>query len=945
MGAGFPEHPDFKFEIPQFPHTIITDREQVAEEVAKIDPDDTLSFDFESTGLDYMTNEPAGISVGDRRHAWYFHGTGVLEQITPWLEDNMYRIDRPWAGHNIKFDMHLLHKLGVRLNMPVDTQVAQWLINENYSLKLKDLARTRLGIQEKLASFSDLQIYTKKLVDKKRKDDVSIWEIPIDILGPYAALDARLTYDLWKLLEVDLKADEQWEHFFAKQMPFTHVLMQMELNGVMVDQDAAQALNDEYGGVVEELYEQWDERTAQLMGDPVNPRSPVQLRELLFDTMNLKSNVTTKTGLLSTNHLVLTRLNRQDSSGLVATLLEIRKYEKLVNTYLTTLLTKTHDGRIHTNYNQTGTVTGRLSSSGTLNLQNIPARGEKGKRMRRLFIAPEGYFLVGIDYSQIELRLLTHFSRDKTLLRAYLLGQDIHQITADRIGIPRYAGKTVNFGCVPLTTQALTKDGWKSYDEIKVGDDVLGYNNATEQLEWNKVKKVAVYDDAPLVRMHHDRGFSVECTPNHRWLSNRRRHLGNGERPYIREFVTPETLTGEHSIILSAVANTETVLDITPEEAAIVGWLLTDGYIKQSTYVGAPSQSHETKVGFVGRILQKKAVGRRHIEALLQNVEHTTYTDKNNTVHYLLSPDYLRDLWNRANLFAGSLEAFVLGLNQQQRAAFLQAAYLAEGTPGTNRISQNVGPVLDALKLAATLQGYYVSQYTEKQPAVSGNYAAKLIMQKPRITGQRMRIEELGDTSVWCIQTELGTWVMRQDDKIMLTGNTIYGQGPNTLANVIEEQGNPRPTKTQAKKWLRQFDLLYPEVPRWKKHEVIKARERGYCNTIAGRRRHVEGLEHFDKYLRARAERQVPNSIIQGSAGDVINQAMLWLSQDILDQYGAKMLLQVHDELVFEVPKKEATALAVHVQERMQAVKDYFNISIPVVAEPTIGPNWTEAKG
>ncbi len=617
--ANFEGHPQFDFEIPSFAYTLITDPEQVAAELARIGNQPTLAFDFESTGVDYVTNQPVGISLADEAHAWYFHGEGVLEQITPWLVDQMEVLKTPFIGHHIKFDMHLLRKLGVRLENPVDTMVAQWLVNENSSLALKTLAKFNLGIKEELAGFRDLLKYTKGVVGKKRMDEVSILEIPFDILGPYAALDARLAYDLWNYLIPELKNEDQWNHFHEMQMPFTKVLMNMEARGVRIDHKAASSVKERYEALRQEAEEEWNERTEEIMGEPVNPRSPKQLQELLYDNLRLVTTRTTKSGAMSTDELTLLRLKTQDKSGLVEVLLKYRKYNKMIDTYLGALLNKTHNDRIHTNFNQTGTVTGRLSSSGDINLQNQPSRGEYGKDIRSCFIASEGHDLVGIDYSQIELRILAHFSRDEHLVKAYLWGADVHQMTADRLGgVPRYLGKATNFG-------------------------------------------------------------------------------------------------------------------------------------------------------------------------------------------------------------------------------------------------------------------------------------------------------------------------------------KVYGQGPVTLADVLEKDGHPRPTKSQAQKWLEDYDRMYPGIPKWIRFELIKARENNYVETLAGRRRHVEGLHHHDKWQRARAERQAINSIIQGSAGDAINTAMLWAAE-IAPEYEAHMLLQVHDELLFEVPGDNSKAFAEVIQQKMEDVREHFNISVPIIAEPNIGPNWSEAK-
>ena len=615
-------HPDFKFEIPDFQWTLVDTPDKIYESLKEIEDSKLTAFDFETTGLDYVTSDPAGLSIATADNSWYFHGPQVLELISPWLMKNMTDPKGQRAGHNIKFDLHYMHKLGVNTNAMniIDTEIAQWLVDENWSLALKDLARLRLGVTEKLASFKNLQSYTKKLTGAKRLDQVSIWDIPLELLAPYAALDSRLTYDLWQNLRPELIAEQQEGNFFNFQMPLIKVLLNMENNGAPIDHERAQEINDTFGAELDDLRAEWDKRSAEYMdGEAVNPNSPDQLGKLLYGPLKLKTNRKTGAGKPSTDALTLIQIGRQDKSGMVKLLQDIKKIGKLVSTYTGSLLNRTHDGRIYTNFNPVGAITGRLSSSGDINLQNIPVRGERGKLMRSVFVAKEGYTLLGIDYSQIELRLLTHFSRDPKLVEAYLWGADVHQMTADWMKVPRYVGKTVNFG-------------------------------------------------------------------------------------------------------------------------------------------------------------------------------------------------------------------------------------------------------------------------------------------------------------------------------------TIYGQGPNTLADTIEKDGNPRPKNTQCKVWLNEYDNLYKGVAQWKSFEVAATRRRGYTETIAGRRRHVEGLDHWDNYQRARAERQVINSKIQGSAGDVIGMPMIWLDK-LCPEYGAKMLLQVHDELLFEVPNEVIGEFSEVVQNSMTSVREYFNISVPIMADPSIGQSWSEAKG
>ncbi len=176
-----------------------------------------------------------------------------------------------------------------------------------------------------------------------------------------------------------------------------------------------------------------------------------------------------------------------------------------------------------------------------------------------------------------------------------------------------------------------------------------------------------------------------------------------------------------------------------------------------------------------------------------------------------------------------------------------------------------------------------------------------------------------------------------------LNFGTVYGQGPRTMCDTIEESGKPRPKETEAKEWLKKYDQTYPVLKRWKWAQVDYAREHGYVTTVLGRKRRLPDINSFDNSLRSRAERQSYNAPIQGSAADVAMVAMLDI-HPYLSWYDARMLAQVHDELVFEVPKDAADEFGTLVQEKMEGVGDKFNLRVKLSAEPGHGRSWKDAK-
>jgi DNA polymerase-1 len=172
----------------------------------------------------------------------------------------------------------------------------------------------------------------------------------------------------------------------------------------------------------------------------------------------------------------------------------------------------------------------------------------------------------------------------------------------------------------------------------------------------------------------------------------------------------------------------------------------------------------------------------------------------------------------------------------------------------------------------------------------------------------------------------------------------FYGAGPGKFCDMVEENGYDRPDERDAQRWFDQFGEAFPELIDWKFAVLRAGRRLGHVRTILGRRRHLPELDSFNSYERSRAERQAVNSVIQGSAGDIIKWAMLQIDP-ILDDYDAKMNDQVHDELGFTVPEDAVEEFAPVIQHHMESVEEHFNISVPIVAEPEIAQTWGEAKG
>ncbi len=413
-----------------------------------------IALDTETDSLNKMQARLVGISLAvDANEGYYIplsHRRGrnlpweqVRQALTPALTHP--RIGK--VGHNIKFDVVILARHGLFPSpLTFDTMVAEWLIDpDSRGRSLKDLSWKRLGI-----AITEIE----ELIGKGKKQK-SMDQVPVERVAPYAVGDVVTVLRLKPLQEKDLEARGVMKLMQEVEMPLVAVLVRMEMAGVAVDEDYLHRL----GRHLEQRLHEIEERIFAEVGERFNLNSPQQLARILFDKLGLNPPERTRktaSGRYSTAAHVLEAM--RDQHPVVAWILEHRELAKLKSTYVDALLEQIHPetGRIHTTYNQVGSVTGRIVSQNP-NLQNIPIRTELGREVRRAFVAPPGRQLLSADYSQIELRILAHLSQDPGLIAAFQAGEDIHRTTAAVIfGVKpeevtpemRRLAKAVNFGLI-----------------------------------------------------------------------------------------------------------------------------------------------------------------------------------------------------------------------------------------------------------------------------------------------------------------------------------------------------------------------------------------------------------------------------------------------------------------------------------------------------------------
>lgn len=642
--------------------------------------------------------------------------------------------------------------------------------------------------------------------------------------------------------------------------------------------------------------------------------------------------------------------------------------------------------------------TGRLTARNPP-LQQIPKPGKDPVAdrycVREAFTCPPGYGLICADYSQLEMRILAHFLKvlfNDTKLADDLETGDLHAATAlrtfgrDEVEIPEEApvdivvahkweeldpftahdpkwmntmagmvrdtplkavkkffpsfrdkGKIVNF-CVSEDTLALTPRGWKRHDQLRPGMKVLGRTG------WVKINKVHRYEDTELVDMW---GFHV--TRQHRWWAERRTTLGGGPRRYFEEFVQTDQFTAEHRARLSTPQQLEDRSGLTPSEAALIGWLLTDGHVNKQAC----------------SVFQKNPLFIPVLDELFKAYPHSRYVRPSGIVQWRLKQSVAEKYRHICDNIS---EDFVLSLGPEQRRRFVEAGWHADGVtkrrkpwgkylarePERSRFDQNAGPTADAFRLAMFLEGYYVSQ--SEEVSRTGKRFLHMTMSSPYKTRQRKPLSSVGSGMSWCLETEDSTFTIRRGDRIAITGNSVnYGKTAFGLGRDLRDENDDPIGDEAAQDILDAYFRAYPGILSYKKWSISYARKRGYARTLLGRYRPLIHIWQEIDRIRRHAERQAQNTPIQGSAMDVAMMAQLktnthpapqLMDSGFYDDELARMevthIMQIHDELVFRCPWA-------HIEEARARVKLLMEnplekaLSVPLPVEAGIGVTWREA--
>lgn len=469
-------------DLSKYTFTAVTTSEQLRAVVHELQEAPSFALDTETTGLDPLYDPCVGISVCARVGQAYYipfgHQTGeqqlthhaVVAALKPLFTDPT----RKKYLHNVKFDQHVLHKLGIELRgVALDTMIAAYVLAKEWQ---------RVGLKDLSLHFFDEAMLTYEDVVKKHKlKDFSY--VPLEQATLYAAADAHQTLKLAHIMEEKLKAEPTIAHFYATiEHPLIQVLYEMENAGIYLNADNLKTLSVE----ITERLAVISQTIIELLGnkyDTLNLNSPKQVAQLLFEDLQLQPQKKSAKGTsFSTDQEVLEALTSQHP--VPGFIIQYRELSKLLNTYVDKLphYINPHTHKIHTTFSQTAAATGRLASAEP-NLQNVPVDSAGyGLKIRAAFKPPQGYVFLSADYSQIELRVLAHMSQDEKLREAFLKDRDIHAETAAylfRVSLDqvtheqRQIGKRINFSVLyGLTPYGLAKDLNLPYKQAKLYIDM-----------------------------------------------------------------------------------------------------------------------------------------------------------------------------------------------------------------------------------------------------------------------------------------------------------------------------------------------------------------------------------------------------------------------------------------------------------------------------------------
>lgn len=594
---------------------------------------------------------------------------------------------------------------------------------------------------------------------------------------------------------------------------------------------------------------------------------------------------------------------------------------------------------------------------------NLPSAKRKyAEAIRGCLIAPEGYISVGSDLSNLEARVGHNFmiahdpdyvatmleeDYDGHLLTALAAGliteQDVANYKAGnkepRVAAARQQGKTANYACLPVdNTEVLTDNGWKRYGDISKSDKVLSLNNETGMTEFCNILGDVFYEDREVLSLEVGQNWKVESTPDHRWVVGRR--IGNGRtRRMVREYKTTEGLTRECNLITSAKyvgGNSE----VTPDEAALLGWVLSDGYFSCSENTGTTSQGVDGRRQFVKMsVHQSKYV--KELRSVIDKVgmKYSSSLKDSGVESYTFSSPSAREYLNRIGLPLKNKHdidytKFILSLRKESLEAFLEAFWLGDGhTLGRDSkyssriVYQNQGNILDAVHLGYELLGK--SCILNEKEGSEGYYTIRA-RDRGHVTMQKAVKKSSRVTDVFCLTTENSNFVIRQGGVITITGNCAYGSGPETIAKGANVE-------------LHIGKLLHEGY--WKLNWSVKAVADEQV-VVTDSRGNYWLINPINGYLYSvRSEKDYFSTLCQGTGAFFFDMWIDTILTKMKELWGGVTLtFQAHDECVFVIRDKEVfrDTLYKMIKDSIKEVNETFLLRRELDCEIQYGKRYSE---
>jgi len=884
-------------------------------------------FDLECTSLATHSEEIRLVGIGfcwEEGVGHYIPFNGVLtedeiiEAIRPSLENETIRK----IGHNFKFDARLMNRFGIDVKcLYFDTMVASFcLYGDRLKHNLDDLV---------LHHINHIKVRTKTLIPKKSKKNAtpSMMDCDLTQVGIYCCEDVDYS---WRLFKVFHKLLNLPEHSIAKKlfyevdMPLVSVLTKIECQGIKLDKNKLHELRDIVSGKLVILQKDID----VMAGRELSLTRPADIGACLYVEQKVqeKLGVTvpkTGTGQYSTAAATLETLNKEP---IVAKIIEYKFYTKLMSTYINPLpeYISGHTGLIHPFFSQTRTATCRLSCSEP-NVQQQPSRSEVGRRIREAFVSRfEGGQILAVDYSQAELRILAHMGKEKVFLKAFREDVDVHSAVASEV-VYQVAIEDVTKSqrtvckCFHPDTEVLTRSGWKKILDVSLEEEIVQATPANGSVSLNWVKPLEVFSQkhpsGKLVSLKNE-GIDISVTPDHRMLAF------NSEG--IDKIVMPSELQKQR-YWCNAGELDEGDFDIDLSRLRLAVAIQADGHIDSSGAI---------TFGFS----KSRKISR--IKKLLAGVKYTSGIKNAIGVNNPKLVTWFRIPRIEAVHLSGLLtnKCFDwrwLKLPLNSRKEVLDEISFWDSCKRNDWRMYRYTSVEDInLQVVQAL-----ASITGRKTRLSGNNLT--IRDSDRTRGGNLATNEFTYTDkVACLSVPSTFVLVRQNGIPVITGQTVnfgllYGMRAKKLA--AELGIDIHESTLVLNKYMNKMEGLKGFLD----NSRVFLKENGFTQNYFGRRRYIPKIYSKDQMDQWAGEREGANNTIQSTNADMIRIAMVRI-QDYIDSNNlkSKMILQVHDELVFDVHPDELTIMLPEVQKIMETIVEF---DVLMKAEGSYADNWSLA--